>query len=65
MKFYQFYRLAGDIRIRQEHFGGIIFNTKTGMLVEVDREAFALFIYLRTVPVTRRDISRYSLCECL
>jgi radical SAM protein with 4Fe4S-binding SPASM domain len=42
----QLYRLAENIRIRREHFGGIVFNTKTGALLEVDREAFVLLTKL-------------------
>ncbi len=30
------------VRLRQEHFGGILFHTRTGTTMEVDREAYRL-----------------------
>ncbi|MHB9025125.1 MAG: radical SAM protein [Armatimonadota bacterium] len=39
-------RLAPGVRLRCEHFGGIVFDTRTGLTLDVDREAFA---WLRAV----------------
>lgn len=34
--------LRGEIRLRKEHFGGIVFDTQKGTVIDVDREAFIL-----------------------
>ena len=35
-------RLSDRVKIRKEYFGGILFDTDTGDVIEVDREAFAV-----------------------
>ncbi|MHB9038802.1 MAG: radical SAM protein [Armatimonadota bacterium] len=32
-----------NIRLRQERFGGIVFNTSTGTMIELDRDAMTMF----------------------
>lgn len=44
---YKSYTFSKNIRMRREHFGGIVFNTRTGAMVEVDREAFVLLTKMR------------------
>lgn len=36
------YKIAGGIRTRREYFGGMVFSTRTGTTIELDREAFRL-----------------------
>ena len=51
-------KLSGQVKIRHEYFGGIIFHSGTGDIVEVDREAFqVLLALLETGPM---DISSLS-----
>jgi radical SAM protein with 4Fe4S-binding SPASM domain len=44
---HKFYTLSKSIKLRQEYFGGIVFNTRTGAIAEVDREAFVLLTEMR------------------
>ncbi|MCK8825403.1 radical SAM/SPASM domain-containing protein [Fuchsiella alkaliacetigena] len=39
--------LAEDIRLRQEGFGGLVFNKRTGDTIDIDREAFELLLLIR------------------
>lgn len=40
-------KLSSRIRIRKEHFGGILFNMDTGDVIEIDREAFMVISIIR------------------
>ena len=42
-------RLSDRIKIREEYFGGIVFNTETGDITEVDHEAYQLLVWLRGI----------------
>jgi len=44
-------RVSDRVRIRQEHFGGIIFHANTGDTLEVDHGAYKLLIWLRETGV--------------
>jgi radical SAM protein with 4Fe4S-binding SPASM domain len=47
-----YYLLSGNVRLRRESFGGIAFDTKTGLTMELDREAFSLLWMARQgIPV--------------
>jgi radical SAM protein with 4Fe4S-binding SPASM domain len=43
--------LSGSVRHRKEYFGGILFHTGTGTMIDVDREAYALILLLEKVGV--------------
>jgi radical SAM protein with 4Fe4S-binding SPASM domain len=52
-------RLSAGIRLREEYFGGLIYNTATGDTLEVDAEAYRLLQWLReTGSADVRAISR-------
>ena len=36
----KFIKLSDKVKIRKEHFGGILFNTDTGDVIEIDRGSF-------------------------
>lgn len=38
-------RLVPDIRLRREYFGGLVYDTRNGNILEVDRSAFQ-FLHL-------------------
>jgi radical SAM protein with 4Fe4S-binding SPASM domain len=42
-------RLADHVMLREERFGGLVFNANTGDILEVDREAFNLLVWLRRI----------------
>ena len=42
-------RVSDHVRIRQEHFGGIVFHTSTGDTLEVDHGAYKLLTWLREI----------------
>lgn len=44
-------KLSSRVKIRKEYFGGILFNTNTGDVVEVDREAFKLILIIKDTGV--------------
>jgi radical SAM protein with 4Fe4S-binding SPASM domain len=44
-----FIRLSNCIRLREEFFGGIVFNRDTGDIVEVDREAYELLAWIQKI----------------
>ena len=44
--------LSDSVRIRKEHFGGIIFNTRTGTVIEVSRKAYTLISIIQANGVT-------------
>jgi len=46
-------RLSPTVRLRREHFGGIVCDRQTGTMVEVDRDAFALLTVLQERGVLR------------
>lgn len=43
--------LADGVRYRKEHFGGIIFNTGTGTIVDVDREIYLLISLIKSIGI--------------
>lgn len=43
--------LSDSVRMRKEYFGGILFNTRTGTMMDVDREAFLLVELIKTIGV--------------
>ena len=44
--------LSDSVRIRKEYFGGIIFNTSTGTVIEVSRKAYTLISIIQANGVT-------------
>ena len=34
------YKLSADVVVRVESFGGVLFHSRTGATIELDREAF-------------------------
>ncbi len=54
-------KLSSRVKIRKEYFGGILFNTNTGDVVEVDREAFKLISIIKDIEVV--DMRVYWLCH--
>ena len=54
-------RLSDRIRIREEYFGGIAFNSETGDITEFDHEAYQLLVWLRdTGAADIRSLSRHK-----
>lgn len=52
-------RLSGQIKLREEHFGGIVFHKDTGDTLEVDREAYQMLVWLqKTGAANIRVLSR-------
>lgn len=43
--------LLDSVRYRKEHFGGILFNTCTGTMIDVDREVYSLVSLIKTVGI--------------
>ncbi|WP_258361171.1 hypothetical protein [Moorella sulfitireducens (nom. illeg.)] len=43
--------LSDSVRHRKEYFGGILFHTGTGAMIDVDREAYALILLLEKIGV--------------
>jgi len=48
--------LSDKVRLRREYFGGLVFNTWNGNIVELDREAFALLTFLEQGILTKNDL---------
>ncbi|MDD3925097.1 MAG: radical SAM protein [bacterium] len=48
-------QLASGIRLRREHFGGIVFNPATGEVVDLDREAFLLLTAIGNESFVREE----------
>lgn len=48
---YYIVKLSDKIKIRKEHFGGIIFNMVTGDVIEVDREAFTVVSAIKEIEI--------------
>ncbi len=44
-------RLSPKVKVRQEHFGGLIFNMDTGDVIDIDREAFIVISMIRDIQV--------------
>ena len=40
--------LAGGVRLRAEHFGGLVFDRRDGTILEVDRQGFELLLQARS-----------------
>lgn len=54
-----FVRVSDNVRMRQEHFGGILFNRESGIMLEIDREAFRLVSLIRDMGVVdTRELSK-------
>ncbi|MEW6227387.1 MAG: radical SAM protein [Bacillota bacterium] len=47
--------LPENVLLRAEHFGGIAFDTLTGMMVELDREAMMLLSFVRQSDIMHED----------
>lgn len=43
--------LSDSVRYRKEYFGGILFNTDTGTMVDVDREAYSLVSLVKSIGI--------------
>lgn len=43
--------LSDSVRCRKEYFGGILFNTGTGTMMEIDRGAYLLILLIQTMSV--------------
>ncbi|WP_291299792.1 radical SAM/SPASM domain-containing protein [Desulfosporosinus sp. BICA1-9] len=43
--------LSDSVRCRKEYFGGILFNTRTGTMMDVDRGAYLLILLIQTMGV--------------
>lgn len=41
------FTISSDIRLRKEHFGGLVFSKKSGNTIDVDREAFILLLLIK------------------
>lgn len=52
--------LADGVRLRPEHFGGIVCATRTGTMVEVDREAFQFLAGLPRVGIATSALADYG-----
>lgn len=53
--------LKNSIRLRKEHFGGIIFDQMKGTVVEVDKEAFIMLSIIQSLGPIREE----EVCESL
>lgn len=42
---------SDSVRYRKEYFGGILFNTSTGTMIDVDREAYLLVSLIKTIGI--------------
>ncbi len=47
--------LSESVRLRREHFGGLVFDTRIGTMLEVDREAMDLLWMIRERGVVREQ----------
>lgn len=47
----KFIKLSDKVKIRKEHFGGILFNKDTGDVIEIDREAFTVISIIKDIEV--------------
>lgn len=58
-------KLSDDVKIRKEHFGGILFDTKTGDIVDVDREAFTVISIIKEIEVVdmKALLSKPIMCK--
>jgi len=43
--------LPGSVRYRKEYFGGILFNTRNGTMMDVDREAYLLILLIQIMGI--------------
>lgn len=43
--------LSDSVRYRKEYFGGILFNIRTGTMMDVDREAYLLILLIQTMGI--------------
>lgn len=46
-----FIKLSDKVKIRKEHFGGIVFKRDTGDVIEVDREAFTVISIIKDIEI--------------
>jgi len=54
-------RVSGQVKLREEYFGGIVFHKDTGDTIEVDREAYEMLICLQKTGTTNiRVLSRHK-----
>ena len=47
--------LANEIRLRAEHFGGLVFDRRNGTILEVDRQGLELLLLVRTAGICPDD----------
>ncbi len=47
--------LANEVRLRTEHFGGLVFDRRTGAMLEVDRQGFELLLQAQTAGIYPDD----------
>ena len=48
-----FLGLATGIRLRKEYFGGIVFDTNIGTMIDIDREAFIMLSIIQNKNVIK------------
>lgn len=60
LSYMRFLSLSGGVKLRMEYFGGIVFDTDAGTMVDVDREAFVMLsaIYDKGV-INQQDLPEY------
>ncbi len=49
-------RLVPDIRLRREFFGGLVYDTRNGNILEVDRDAFQFLRLIKDGALDLNDI---------
>lgn len=49
-------RLASDIRLRQEYFGGLVYDTRNGNTLEVDKSTFQFLYLIKENPRAMSDV---------
>ena len=52
-------RLVPEIRLRAEYFGGLVYDTRNGNLLEVDRGAFQLLNSIKNMTVKVDDLVKF------
>lgn len=58
---HKFLGLPSTIRLRAEYFGGIVFDTSNGNLLEVDKDAFKLLSALKQQSIEYKDLQDLKL----
>lgn len=55
-------RISDGVRLRREHFGGIVFDRRTGTTLDVDRRVFRVLERMQGQGVLREDALARALC---